>query len=370
MFGWQRLGTIATSTQLGGIAAAPSGYVVLEFPRTVWFSPDGRAWTKSTLPFKSGTSNGVRLRAWANEVAGGPGGFVVVGGNHQAPCTENTGVGGPPPCAVAPISWASSDGLTWRSSQSTLIPADGSALPDDSELVRAWPADDGWDASVEARDSVLYHGNKLLHSPDGLVWARTKAAPVPEGASSGDDIFSHAGVATSSGLRLLWQVRTVVVPTESWLSFMADGAGWTDVPGFDGTGAFVSVGLAPEDDSTGPWLILGTWFNGESHPLTSWFSQDLTTWKSGHLSTAGGLAIGGSVLEHWADGYIAVGVEEDEHELPVTWLSADGTTWSTVVGPEPAPLDGPVFLTSGPAGLIGIGSREGSTAWLGVNLAD
>jgi hypothetical protein len=247
------------------------------------------------------------------------------------------------------------------------MPSDGSSLPDYSRLVRAWPAGDGWDAAVEAQAGVLSQGNVLLHSSNGLLWHRLEAAPLPKGASSGDDINAHAGVASPNGQRLVWQVRDVLDQVKSALSTSADGQTWTRVPAFDGAGAFVHLGLGPEGAASGPWLIIGTVFNGESLPVRSWFSEDLTTWAGGRVSSSGFLSFGSSTLERWAGGYVLLGQRTGgEDELPVTWVSADGTTWSEVAGPDPALADAPVFLAAGPSGLIGVGSADrGSQVWLG-----
>jgi len=369
-FAWRRSGSVATSAELVGVAASPAGYVVLERLRIVWFSPDGLTWTKVTLPFETTTSSGVVVNAHANEIVGGPNGFIAIGGYTHPPCTTVQGDGGPPPCAVGPISWSSNDGLTWRSSLSTPIPSDGSALPAYSEFALAWPAGDGWDAAIEARDSVLYHGDTLVHSKDGFRWVQLESAPLPEGAASGDDIYAHGGVAAPNGRRVLWQVRDKAAPTHSWLSTTSDGSSWTTVPTFDGRGAFVRLALGPADGRDGPWLLAGDQVAGNSQAGATWFTDDLATWFTSPLTVRDGSTTRATGLERWKGTYLAVGVSEpiNAGSIPVTWLSPDGLTWSEVAGSTPSPVDGPVYVVAGPAGLLGVGTTAdtGAALWFGA----
>ena len=368
-FEWQQVGSFDSTPMQIGMAASPAGYVVLTFDG-VWFSADGRAWLKSKLPFPNGTSNGAPLTAQANAIAGGPGGFVVVGGQSVKPCDHvDEGAGGPPQCLVAPISWASSDGITWKSSLPNPIPATGARLPEYTELVSIWPADGGWDAAAEARASVSYSGNSLLHSDDGLVWTSRKSAPLPDGASSGRDVNAHGGVSSANGTRLLWQYTEIgaTYAPRSELATTVDGTSWSKVPGFVGTGAIVRFGLAPEATNAAQWLLIG---NGSNQVVTWWQSDDLATWRSGPMTAAGSPIQAIFSLGRWAGGYIALGSQDDESYpgVPGTFLSDDGPQWRSAgfVGPEPT--NGPILMADGPAGLIGVGSDDsGSSTWVGVD---
>jgi hypothetical protein len=366
-FSWRRLGAIATTSQVGGIAASPAGYVVLEYPRTVWFSPDGRRWSSTELPFASSTSNGVKLWAHANAVAAGPSGFVVVGGYDHTPCTAETfAAGGPPACLVGPISWSSSDGVTWQSSRPSPIPSDGSALPDYDEIVAIWPAADGWDAAVEARDSVRYHGNTLLHTKDGRTWTRLTSPPLPIGTKSGEDIYNHAGVASPDGRRVVWQTGDPSIMATT-LATSADGATWRGVPSLVSPGAMVNLALAPAAGVAGPWLLLGgTW----GSDMRWWRSDDLVNWRSGTVVLTGVDRAGLGAIARLQVGYVAIGIHQldDYTTIPITMRSSDGVTWSLVEDIAPVPPDAPMFMADGPAGLIGIGGVDvGSAAWLGVD---
>jgi hypothetical protein len=375
-FAWQRLASIETAKRPIGIAASSAGYVAIEWPRTAWFSRDGHTWTKATLPFKTSTSGKLTLDATVNEIRGGPDGFVAVGRYDYLPCSQETGDGGPPPCARGPISWASRDGLTWRSSLSKPIPEDGSKLPAYSELVSAWPAGGGWDAAVEARDSVVSHGNILLHSADGLAWTRLSAPPLPEGVSV-DRVYAHGGAASASGRRLVWQDYEEETGRVS-LATSLDAQTWTEIagiegeaiPGIDGTGIFVRQALGPGGQAEGPWLLSGQAFSSGPRSY-AWFSSDLATWRRTSLIAAEGDADILS-MERGAGGYIALGAyyDIDGGMIPRTWLSSDGTTWAEVAAPS-SPADGPVHLAAGPAGLIGIGGGTaddvGTTIWLGTS---
>lgn len=353
---------------MAGIAASPRGYAVLQ-GTIVSFSADGRAWTQSSLPFTSTSSNGVALGAHANAIVGGRDGFVVVGGYDIKPCTNEQGAGGPPPCMVAPISWVSSDGITWTSSLPTPIPSTGSKLPPYSEIVQIWAAPNGWDAAVEARDSVRNHGNTLLHSADGLVWSRLKAPPLPDGSTSGDDVYSHGGIASAAGRRVVWQIIDPSEITRTALATSADGVSWTSIPGFDGANAVVRVAMAPAGDGTAPWVLFGDRYGPESHTIVWWQSDDLQTWRSGTMTATGEPIQAIGAVGTWGDGYIALGTKPPDNyqDIPATWLSADGRAWNPVEVADPSSLDGPVAMTDGPVGLIGVGTSEtGSIVWLGV----
>jgi hypothetical protein len=237
-------------------------------------------------------------------------------------------------------------------------------LPRYSQFALAWTAAVGWDAAVEARDSVLYHGNTLLHSSNGLDWTRLPSAPLPEGAASGDDVYAHGGVATTSGRRVVWQVRDKATPTVTSLSTSADGTTWTVIPAFNGAGAFVQFAVGPTAGRDGPWLLAGRGAPGS----TAWFTNDLAQWHASSFVATEGGSVSLTALERWVGGYIALGTYDPEAALPtpVTWLSPDGMTWNEIPPTVPPSPDGPVFLAMGPAGMIGIGNagEDASTAWL------
>ena len=370
-FSWQRLAAIPAEHDLYGMAASTRGYTVLEARRTIWFSPDGKSWTRTTLPFDTSTSNGSVLDAWADAIVAGANGFVAVGGYDHTPCTSQQGDGGPPACARRPISWASSDGLTWHSSLATAIPSDGSQLPAFSEFARAWPAADGFDAAIEAHDSVRYHGNGLLHSRDGLVWTRLSAGPLADGTTA-DSIYAHGGIGATNGQRLLWQSRDLgsFDPMTSLASSL-DGLSWKPIAAFDGTGVSIALTLGPDAGASGPWLLVGDRSTPASGATMAWFSEDLVTWHSGPFrhGTASDPSVSGAA--RGAGGYVTVGSyrAEDGGSFPVTWRSADGTTWMEVTSAEPEPVDGPTFLAAGPAGMIGLGTTgdPGAAVWIGVD---
>ena len=246
------------------------------------------------------------------------------------------------------------------------IPTEGATLPAYDEIVAIWPAADGFDAAAEARDSVLYHGNTLLHTTDGRAWTRLTPAPLPDGVKSGEDIYSHAGVATADGRRIVWQTQE---PMEllTTLSTSADGILWMRVPTVASTGAFIELALAPAVGSTGPWLLLGGSATGERW----WRSDDMLNWQSDYVVFTGIPRAGLSAITRLGGGYVAVGLEQfdDYTTIPVTLTSRDGAHWAFVEGSVPAPQDGPIFMVDGPAGLVGIGTTDtASAAWLGTDL--
>lgn len=373
---WRHVADITVPREIIGMAASPAGYVVISWPRTAWFSTDGRSWASTDLPFRAATSmnvefqlldDGTELEATVNAVAGGPKGFLVVGSYTRPPCNGQFTPGGSPRCEIGPISWVSEDGRTWRSSITTPIPVEGEALPRYSEFARAWPAADGWDVAVSVlRDTPVSRGNTLLHAQDGLTWARLEPAPLPDGASSGDDVYRHGGVASPDGRRLSWQVTDKGLPTATTLSMSADGITWTRLAGFDGARAFVILGIGPEQGG-GEWLLGGYLIAGETSTVRWWRSGDLATWTSGELPIAWQNGRGLRAFERWAGQYVALGARDEPCCVanPGTWLSSDGRTWSEAEGNE-----SPTYMAVGPAGLVGVATGEKGSAriWLGLGL--
>ena len=360
--GWQRLGTLGESLGLDGMAASPAGYVVLQGRRTVWFSADGASWTPTVLPFESkGTFDDQPLGASAITIAGGPDGFVAAGSYAYPPCDPEGRDGGPPACGVAPISWASTDGVTWKSSIKTVLPLDGKKLPAYSVFAHVWPAGDGWDAAVEVRAGMVNHGNMLLHSLDGVTWSRSKAAPLPDGISS-RDIFAHGGVASGDGRRVHWQAQDES-HQKTTLATSADGLAWTVVSGFDGKDVMIDAALGPDETGDGTWLLLG----GDALGGRWWASNDLHSWRSGAMPITG---FGAASVARSSGGYVAVGDRQPRVWSLTTAVSTDGTTWSTLE--QLAELDSPVYVVAGPAGVIGVGrdfrsDGPGGAAWLWVD---
>ncbi len=108
-FEWQALGSVATQSQIRGLAASARGYVLLEGGTTVWFSPDAKKWSRVILPFNPKDKSASK-GATAICIAASPTDFIVDGSFSHEPCVGLVADGGPPGCAVTPISWVSRTG--------------------------------------------------------------------------------------------------------------------------------------------------------------------------------------------------------------------------------------------------------------------
>jgi hypothetical protein len=394
---WHSLGTIP-SADIRGVVGFAKGYVAFASSgpaRLVYYSPDGRTWRPVTLPFnttKAAFSPGI----WAVTTDGTH--LLAVGGYAHTPCipalmpsTGSDTTGGGPPCPLAPISWISADGITWKIGFPGPLPADPPGyMPgytQGSEFVAAWPVPTGgWDAALSHWNGEFLGGQGLMHSVDGLRWTRLATPPAADVATDFPP-FAHAGVADAGGLRVVWQDWDERAPADSptgngrfvaTVATYLDGRTWTDVGGFPGDNAHVLLGVAPGDGGS-RWVLAGS--SGpasgtEATTPTLWTSVDARTWTLMALPIASGVRdVTG--LVHGAPGYVAVSGyrgmgdmwgsgEATSHE---TWLSADGFTWTELPVSGPAGADyGPGLVADGPAGVIGISLSptdpdHASTVW-------
>jgi len=376
--------TVPTQQSLTGLAASELGYVLVAGP-TVWYSPDALDWTASSLPFppeaaataglagiarqadiRGGTADRARGDTHTTAVAGGPAGFIVVGGYAHEPCRTGPLVpGGPPECAIAPISWASSDGVTWQSSLGATMPLEEAATPDYREFESVWPAAGGWDGSVQTADAVVATSMDLLHTADGLAWTRL---PTPPGEPRPTVWSSQPGRggAFRAGWRILWQVWNGVGQDVTALAAMPPGGEWLDVAAFDGGGAAASAALAPAR-AAGLWLVAGTGTVAGLHLPLVWTAASPTgEWSTTIVRSPDGTPTRLLGLARWSGGVILVvgwRASAASAEVGRTWVSRDGYEW--VPGPDVpmAAAVGNTLVASGPAGVV-VAVDDGSSTRL------
>jgi hypothetical protein len=355
---WHRIGSIPTA-YVGHVVAFSGGYVALAgVGRKVYVSVDGTTWHAVGLPFHATTdAQGRAMDAHASAIGSDGTTVVVVGGYGHGPCTGEPGdTGGGPDCPVAPMSWASTDGTTWRSGYPGPEPKDPAGYSQGSEFGAVWQAGTGFDAALGFWSGELASGRDVYHSTDGRSWSALAPGPALPGSSAKLLPEVHAGVADASGTRLLWELwypRTAPGGVTT-LSRSSDGESWSPAGSFDGDGVGVATALAPQATG-GPWVLAGS--TEDRSPIV-WTSTDLETWQATLLPVLAGGADGDVGGLAYADGrYVAASASWDgETATASTWTSEDGLDWS------PMPMDvvsagvfGPRVLVAGPAGLLGVG---------------
>jgi hypothetical protein len=378
LLSWHRLGEIpAVVDDVVGFAG---GYVAIESAApNVWFSPDGSAWREIALP--SGRTH--------SPVGGGPEALalatdgqrvLVVGDEHRA-CGETPSDRRDPTgdraCAT-PVSWLSTDGVTWRRS------AAGAAVAADGQLVAVWPVPTGgWDAVAAARSGERIWWRAILHSADGSAWAElADESPI----DPADGLVGIGGVADTDGRRLLWAVSAgpdssvgggsagngAAEGTTTTVTTRAAGGAWSAAHGLDGPDADVTCGIVAVDAA---WWLAGSRGSpagrlGETISTVWRRSDAVDGWQAMTLPDDGEDGVPVTDLLRADLGYVAVGSSDEPgavtHE---TWLSSDGTRWIELPrSADPGEDYGPALIADGRAGLVGIGPSSAaptgeSVAW-------
>jgi hypothetical protein len=205
--------------------------------------------------------------------------------------------------------WVSIDGYAW-----TRIPDDGSVFggPDQPSM---------WSVAAGGSGLVAVGGQAVWVSVDGYAWSRI---PLDGGIFGSDDMRSvTVGGPGLVAVGLDWSgSEGGGIAAAVWVS--ADGYAWTRVSNAG------SVFHAPADGSMNLWSV-----------------------------TAGG------------PGLVAVGTVFGESRSPVVLVSADGYTWTRVLGNEAAFGDWMFMsaVTAGGPGLVAVGSTDegvsgGAAVWV------
>jgi hypothetical protein len=369
---WEPIGSLPASGVLS-VVGFDEGYVAITGARTAWFSPDGKGWTSSTLPFTETTdAQGRQLDARVDAMATDGSTLVAVGGYGHEPCTgDPADTGGGPLCPMAPLSWTSTDGRTWTSGLPGPRPPDPPGYHHGGEFTSIWPTAAGWDAAYSLWEGEMIAGRDFYRSPDGLAWTRMDPAP----ASGGTAIPEiRGGIADPSGAELIWQTSyqytaDSAIPTTT-LSKSTGGGAWTAVDGFPGEGFVVDAAVVPAEGGPGAWVLAGSEPTGvdDLRPVML-TSDDLGRWRSTPLPGATDPGSGDLVRSMARDDgrIVAVALLYDGLAASqTTWVTTDGVSWIVAQADPAAGGFGPNLLADGPAGLIGIGPRptDESAVWL------
>jgi hypothetical protein len=227
------------------------------------------------------------------------------------------------------------------------------------ELTSAWWDGTAWLATVENRDTIDSRALAVVRSADGLTWQALGAPPARAGRPAGDLPNDEAGLSDAQGASVVWQVwdenSDPWVPSTTLIRTSADRAGWSPIPGFDGSDAWVAVGARPAQAGA-PWALAGQRDPDGPNAATVWianpdggFTVRTLTPKAGESSPV----ISG--MAHAGDGFVVVarvGRKSDGSEVIGSWTSGDGTSWSRMADvPEPMEVD-TVLVADGPHGPL------------------
>lgn len=361
---WQRGGTIPGKNVYSSVIVGfAGGYVVLGLS-TVSFSADGQKWTAVDLPFHhSKDQHGIPLEDQAESIATDGTRVVVVGGYGHIPCTPADGrVGGGPECLTSPISWVTTDGLTWRTSYPWRGPATPKPYNQGLGFSTVWAVPTGgWDAALDYVAGEAGGAGSILHSADGLTWTALPSAPsvvLKAAPSAQPPEFWGPAAADAEGRRLVagtWYVQHGDgADSVTQLLLSADGSLWKDVASFPGTAGDIEEVIPPTPADGNAWMLAGNDAHGQP---TIWTSSDFSTWSLVNLPT--GAPEGTGRIDHLSVtrlGLVALGSvvdapDADSHQA--TWVNLDGVHWTQLATPTGAEA-GPDSAADGPAGVIGL----------------
>lgn len=322
---WRIAGEL-TRTGAGHLVAFDAGYVMNGFGREVFFSPDGYDWQRVELPWTTGTNSGVEMNARIMTMGASGRQVVAVGDADQAPCEQQFGAGGPPPCQLRPVSWVTENGIDWVASEAGDILVEAFAY---QQFKHIWPVAGGWDAAL-GQPLIIPEDSALVHSDDGLHWHAL--APVP-GTATGDAPAENVdGVGTPDGQRIIWTFNEADDMVRLWRS---EGTAWT-VLGDLGPEVSITASLGPSEPGQ-PWLIGAREWGGESPRL--WFSVDGIDFEEATLPGGSEVAAGITSLVRWQGKYLAL-ARGSGYSPAAVWSSPDGEEWT----PEPAVTEGWPYL--------------------------
>ena len=309
------------------LVAFDAGYVISNFGREVFFSPNGRDWQRVELPWTTSTNSGVEMDARIMTIGASGRHAVVVGYADQEPCEKSLGAGGPPPCQRRPVSWVTENGTDWVAS------AAGDILVEPfpyQEFRHIWPVSGGWDGAL-GQATIISRKSALAHTDDGLHWRAL--APVP-GSATGDAPAGYVGgVGTPDGQRIIWTFDEADNMVRLWRS---EGPSWTVLEDL-GPEVTITASLGPSAPGQ-PWLIgARTW--GDASAPRLWVSSDGVDFEEATLPGGSEAGAGITSLVPWQGGYLALAGAYGY--VPATvWSSADGEEWTE----EPAMTEGWPYL--------------------------
>ncbi|HEU0243531.1 MAG TPA: hypothetical protein VFQ75_06460 [Candidatus Limnocylindrales bacterium] len=371
--GWQRLGPVGLD-RVDRLVGFAGGYVALDGRAgAVASSMDGTEWTTTRLP-RAARQDDATPSPIAVDMATDGSMIVVVGGYGHRPCRP-TDQGGGPGCALSPVSWTSTDGITWSRSGDERRSRD-----EERQFTAVWPdGTEGWEATVAGWEGEALTGGAVWRSQDGLAWAPGGAFP-----SAGGPEWSgpwHAEAATrTGGTRIGWQSWMHFDPDsgtpetgyadstmDTTLARSEDGSTWTAIAGFPGTSTTVTDATTTLGDVP-VWIMVGSSRAADADVPTIWTSLDGATWAPQLLPVEPiddpDAGVVGSVTSVACPSSrcVAVGGTDPADLIPdqATWVNADARDWQGL--PRRPGADGgmlPRYVAAGPSGVIGVGGIGG-----------
>lgn len=293
----------------------------------IWRRAAGGAWTLET---SAGTASPQSGSASLTAAAHGPDGWVAAG---------NAAGGGP-------LVLTSPDGITWHAVTSSAFDGDGVTV------TAAAAGSHGYVVTGYQQDADTDYA-AIWWSPDLVNWSRAGSTIKKTVSSPASGMSNSQALAVTTVPSGFIAVGTHNGCHTAWLS--SDGQSWQsyDIPKPQGTTDPVLSQVAVNGGvivATGSIATSGT---GQRFPLAVTSADGGTQWQvttlggpgtySGPQGTVTALTASGS-------GFTAAGLSGTPgHQQPVTWTSADGTTWS-----------GPVPATGGASKITALASSGGS----------
>jgi hypothetical protein len=273
-------------------------------------SPDGRTWHLQPTLGQSVNVSGLAV---------GRGGLVAVG-------TDATG----------PMSWHSTDGLTWTAAA---IPAAPDVPGDAIGVAAVSTAGDGWIAMgtenqpCEIDCDLAIDRAMVWVSADAVHWARQPDSPVLRRAAMTAVVRGGSGfVAVGRAPR---DPASMTFPADAVVWTSADGQAWSRVPDspvFQApVGTDQSFGAGMTGVAAGPegLVAVGTVLTqGAIGSALAWWSADAQTWSraEGERFLYGQLFTVATV----PGGFLATGPSGEQSCLGGIWSSTDGRSWACV----------------------------------------
>ena len=351
---WEQITSVDAPDPFGDrrlLAGFDGGYVALQrSPPAAWFSPDGTTWTRSALKALEGF-------AGSADAIASDGASILVGGDYS-PCTRRQYSDDPfRECRSRPVSWISSDGLEWRTSDPWDGP-NGEEGRSGSLFGTVWSVPTGgWDAGQlfdpsDESDDFPAGGPALWHSSDGIDWTQLTDRPGEDiqcGTFGVTESFDAAADATGRRVAATGAYEECPYPVFT----SSDGTTYEKVDTFPTEGqTYMTVVLPPAEGL--PWRLFGgTEATGTAR---AWSSHDLSAWSTTELTGEGRQAAVVIAADHQPGRDVAVGFAAQKG---MTWVSEDGVTWLRAMDAT-TEIETLAFGPAGTLGLVGTWSGDGS----------
>ena len=243
-----------------------------------------------------------------------------------------------------PITFVSSDGISWQDSDTFAIPAGG-----DTVASAVWPVPGGWEALTCGLEQDVWT------STDGLVWSQAvDREPLGCNVPAVNEMGTRL-VADKDGTARLQTSEDGVTWREVAAPFTGDVPGW-----------WVTPIAAPADDGPDEWLVVVQDVDALNVPgqpppqITTYASADLVNWTEAVLPRSFVAEAVTTPIGFVANALNACRTagpenrpcppEEDQRQ----YLSVDGVSWQEIGN-----LNGMLRIAAGPAGVLAVNGTDG-----------